>query len=456
MALAPVVAAAQAVVAAVCNPCRYDFSRTNHHRVRWIFTISPRILLIAQAGSYRIAPYLDAARRMGLRVQIASQGEYSLISEIHHGLHVDLDDPDSALADILAQAQKTPYAGILGSDDSTVELAARAAAELDLPHNPPQAARLTRRKDLARAHLAHHGCAVPRHWLIDLDQALDPQISGIDWPCVIKPLNLSASRGVIRANTHNEFYAAVARIRQIIAASSDEFERRHLLVEEYIDGIEIAYEGYLHKGTLTTLTIFDKPDPLTGPFFAETIYVTPSQLARNIQDEVIHHVAQACHAYGLTTGPVHAELRIHEMDSGKTDIRILEIASRTIGGDCARSLDQGDFNLEELTLALAMGKTLEVPPATEARGVMMIPVTQGGVLRRVEGLSAARNVPHVERVDILIREGHELVPLPEGNQYPGYIFARADTPQAVVKALREAHAELNFVVAPVIHLQYDP
>lgn len=406
--------------------------------------IPQRVLLIAQPGSYRIAPYLDAARRRGLVVQIASRGQYSLISEVHEGLHVDLEDPDRALAEILRQAAKTPFAAVLGSDDSTVELAARVAARLGLPHNPPAAARLTRRKDLARAHLASCGCAVPPHWLIKLEQILDSQIADIRWPCVIKPLNLSASHGVIRVNDRAEFYAAITRIRKIITHSGDEFEQHHVLVEEYIDGVEVAYEGYLHNGELTTLTLFDKPDPLTGPFFEETIYVTPSQLPESTQKKITLRVAEACQAYGLTTGPVHAELRINE-----EDVWILEVACRTIGGDCARSLDQDNFNLEELTLALAMGEMVSPQPLEGARGVMMIPIKQAGILRRVEGLGEAQKVEHIETVDIIMREGHELIPLPEGNQYPGYIFARADTPGTVIQALREAHAKLNFVVAPV-------
>lgn len=386
---------------------------------------------------------------MGLSVQIASRGEHSLISEVHDGLHVDLDDQARALTDILRQAEKTPFAAVLGSDDSTVELAALAANRLGLPHNPPAAAKLTRRKDLARAHLARSGCAVPRHWLIDLEEELDPQICDFIWPCVLKPINLSASRGVIRANNRAESFAALTRIKKIIAESTDEFEQQHILVEEYIDGVEVAYEGYLQNGHLTTLSLFDKPDPLIGPFFAETIYVTPSQLATVIQEKIYQCVSEACQAYGLMNGPVHAELRIDKRD----DVWILEVACRTIGGDCARSLDQDDFNLEEMTLTLAMGETVSAQPPIDARGVMMIPVKQAGILRRVEGISAAQKIEHIETVDIILREGHELIPLPEGNQYPGYIFARAETADAVIQALREAHAKLNFVVAPIIRLQ---
>jgi biotin carboxylase len=409
---------------------------------------SGRFLLIAQPESYRIAPYLAAATRMGLEVLIASRGEHSLISEVHAGLHIDTADPDSALQRIINQAHQTPFVGVLGSDDSTVELAARVAHALGLPHNPPRAARLSRRKDLAREQLALAGCPVPGNRLIDLRKPIDRQQTGLEWPCVIKPLHLSASRGVIRVNNYPEFTAACTRIAGIIANYGDEFEKNHLLVEDYIDGIEVAYEGYLHNGKLHTLVLFDKPDPLQGPYFEETIYVTPSRLDPSIQALIEQRVTQACAAYGLTTGPVHAELRIDARDAW-----ILEVASRTIGGDCARSLDNGtEFNLEELAISLAIGNPPAIRPPEEARGVMMIPIRQGGMLRRVEGIMAAHKVPHIEKVDIIVREGNELIPLPEGNQYPGYIFARAASPEAVVDALRNAHAHLNFVVAPVFRM----
>ena len=385
---------------------------------------------------------------MGLEVLVASRGEHSLVSEVHQGLHIDLDDTSSALDRILEAAREAPFAGVLGCDDSTVELAALAANALALPHNPPSAARLTRRKDLARAHLTKSRCAVPILRLVDLTRAYEDQAAGMTWPCVVKPLNLSASCGVIRANDLAEFVAACDRIHNIIARSDDEFERTHVLVEAYIDGVEVAFEGYLHKGELHMLALFDKPDPLCGPFFEETIYVTPSRLNEATQARILECVARACRAYGLRTGPIHAELRIDERDAW-----ILEVASRTIGGECSRSLDMGEyFNLEEFVISLAIDKPLTARTVDEARGVMMIPIKERGILRHVDGLRDARGVTNVVSVDILIHPGHELVPLPEGNQYPGYIFARGQSPGEVVSALREAHSQLNFVVAPVFKL----
>ncbi len=408
-----------------------------------------RLLLIAQPGSYRIVPYLAAAKQMQLEVLIASRGEYSLISEVYDGLHIDFDDLDASLSTILKEAEKRPLIGVLGSDDSTVELAAMVSKALGLPHNPPQAARFSRRKDLARTQLSLSSCVVPKHHLIDLNQTLESQISDLPWPCVLKPLSLSASRGVIRANNVSELVGACKRIKPIIADSADAFEQSHILVEQYIDGFEVAYEGFLYKKRLTTIALFDKPDPLVGPFFEETIYVTPSQLPQKTQAKIKQRVEEACTAYGLTTGPIHAELRVNEKNAW-----ILEVASRTIGGDCGRTLDSGEeFMLEELTISLAIDKPYEIKPAEDSRGVMMIPIEKSGILRRVEGITEAKKIPLIETVDILIREGNKLVPLPEGNQYAGYIFARGDNPTAVTEALRQAYAKLDFVTAPFIALE---
>ena len=406
---------------------------------------TPRFLLIAQPNSYRIAPYIKACTALGIECRIASRGEHSLISEVASGLHIELDDHDAALQAILNDAAHRPCAGVLGSDDSTVELAARAARSLGLPHNPPAAAQATRRKDLARSQLARAGCPVPAHRVLDLGQSLPMQLRGVRYPCVIKPVHLSASRGVMRCDNEAELLTAAERLLPILAGSGDAFESSHALLEDYIDGIEVAFEGYLHHGRLHTLALFDKPDPLTGPCFEETIYVTPSQLDAATQQRITRRVQQACDAFALHTGPVHAELRINEQDAW-----ILEVASRTIGGDCARTLDSGNgLSLEQLTIQLAMGQQPQVESPEGASGVMMLPIPKAGILKRVEGLLQAQRVPYVEKVEMVIPNGHELVPLPEGNQYPGYIFARAPTAPQVVDALRQAHAELHFEITPL-------
>jgi len=407
-----------------------------------------RLLLISHHNSYRIAPYIKAANSLGLEVTIASEGQHSLVSEVANGLHIDFGDSDSALKKIVGENRRKPFAGILGSDDQTVELAAHAAKALGLPHNPPQAAQYSRRKDLARAQLSLKTCPVPIHCLLDLSRPIKNQLAGLPWPCILKPLNMSASRGVIRVDNEDEFVSACERLRPIVKTTEGEFEQQHLLIEDYIDGIEIAYEGFLHKGKLNTITIFDKPDPLTGPFFEETIYVTPTALNIKFQREIKTVIQRACEAYGLVTGAIHAECRIDK----ENKIWILEIASRTIGGDCGRILDNDNFGIEELAISLAINQPIEVNMPEQARGVMMIPVKEKGLLKRVEGLLEANKIKHIDKIDIIIREGHELVPLPEGNQYLGYIFSSAESPAQVTTAIREAYALLQFVTTPVFKI----
>lgn len=411
----------------------------------------PRVLVIAPHASYRTAPFIAAAHALDVEVLVASEGRHSVVSSYAAGLHLDLDDADGSLKRILEEAARRPFAGVVGTDDATTELAARAAAELGLPHNPPPAVRYARRKDLARARLAQAGVPVPRHWRIDLAAPLAAQAETVVYPCVLKPLAMSASRGVIRANDVPEFLAACTRIGQIVRDEREPDARRYLLAESFIPGFEVAVEGLLRAGRLEILAVFDKPDPLDGPYFEETYYVTPSRLPAPAQALLHERVAQACAAYGLREGPVHAECRINEQG-----VWVLEAAARTIGGLCARLLRVGTgHGLEEIVLAQAMGRTLDHRAEREAAGVLMIPIPRAGILRRVEGVAAASRVRHVDEVLIAVREGYELVPLPEGASYLGFIYARAPTPALVEAALRQAHACLRVVVAPLFRPAID-
>jgi len=407
-----------------------------------------RLLLISHHNSYRIAPYIKAAIKLGREVTIASEGQHSLVSEVANGLHIDFSDIPQAVETITMEHQRHPFAGILGSDDQTVDVAAATARVLGLPHNPPEAAQYSHRKDLARAQLAQAGCPVPSHRLFDFNKPTEKQLAGLPWPCVLKPLNMTASRGVIRADNEAEFIVAIERVRSIVATASGEFVQQHLLIEEYIDGIEIAYEGYLRHGELHTVTIFDKPDPLTGPYFEETIYVTPSGLPETLQQNIKQVLQSACRTYGLQTGVIHAECRIDSHDK----VWILEIASRTIGGDCARMLDNENFGIEELAISLAIDSPIDVSMPELARGVMMIPIRKQGLLKRVEGMLEAKRVEHIDSIDVIIPQGHELVPLPEGNQYLGYIFSSAETAEQATEAIRKAHDKLDFITAPVFKI----
>jgi biotin carboxylase len=405
--------------------------------------------LVAPPDSYRIAAYVQAAHSLGVELQIASRGEHSLVNEIAAGLHIDLDDERQALETILLAAGHNPYCSIIAPDDYTVELAANIAQALGLQHNPPDAARFSRRKDLAREQLRQHSIPTPDFRRIDLLKPLELQIAGFPFPCVVKPISLSGSRGVIRVDNVTEFVAACERVKNIVNMLSKDEEKNILLAETYIPGVEVAVEGFLKDSEFVPLALFDKPDPLEGPYFEETYYITPSRLPVETQQQIYTQVHAACQAYGLKTGPVHAELRLHDGEAW-----IIEVASRTIGGECAQLLKFGTgYSLEQLVIAHSMDLPLEMRPMEEAAGVLMIPTPKPGILRRVEGVLAAHKLPLIESVAISVREGYELQTLPEGSSYLGFIFARGPDPQAVEAALRQAHGMLNIVVSPLWKLE---
>ena len=436
-----------------------------------------RILLITPPGSYRVHAYLEAARELGLEMLVASEGEHSMVPELTGGLRVDLADAAAVVDRVLAAHRDRPIAAVVATDDDTVEIANRVAAALGLAHNAPSAARTTRRKDLARTALAAAGLPVPAVRQVDLRRPIGPQLDGIEFPCVVKPLAMSASRGVIRADDLPDLEAACRRAGAIVGAPADVMaaasgvasprassdappdaeerctpEHCTLLVESFIPGPEIALEGMLAGGALSVLAIFDKPDPLDGPFFEETIYVTPSRLPEPVQALAAERVRAGCAAYGLTEGPVHAELRIHDGDAW-----IVEIAGRTIGGDCARLFTFGSgVGLEHLVLERALGRP---PPETafrgagRAAGVLMIPTPAAGTLRRVEGVMAASLIPGIREVSISVREGYALVPLPEGGTYLGFVFALGEDPAGVEASLRRAQEAIRVVVAPSLAVE---
>ena len=406
------------------------------------------MLLVAPRYSYRIAAYIKAANELKLQLDIVSDGRHSLISEVAAGLHIDFSQPEQALSRIKASAKADPVHAVVASDDRSVTLAAQIAKSLELPHNSPDSAHTSRRKDLSRQLLAKSGLSIPRHQLLKLKQIVADgpgALAGLHYPSVVKPLSLSASTGVMRVDDANELYAACQRLEPIIANLNDPFEASHVQLEDYIDGVEVAVEGLLDHGRFRLLALIDKPEPLQGPYFEESYYVTPSRLDAALQAHIVDQVSSACRAMGINTGPVHAELRLHADQAW-----IIEIASRTIGGDCARILEfvHGQ-SLESIVLRNALGLPQQLHNTDVAAGVMMIPTPRPGILRRVEGVLNAQAVPYIESVELAVREGHELVCLPEGSSYLGFIFAKADSPDKVEAALRQAHSKLHIVVAPV-------
>ncbi len=363
-------------------------------------------------------------------------------------VRLDLADSDAGLRQILAYAERYPLRAIVAVDEETTLLAAKAAAALGLPHNPVEAVAACLDKFRFRSRLAAAGVSSPGFRLLSLSAEPEAAAAKTDYPCVLKPLSLSASRGVIRADDPGQFVAAVRRIARIlddpeIAVKGE--AAASILVEAYIPGPEVALEGLLMGGRLQVLALFDKPDPLEGPYFEETIYVTPSSLDGELQRAIAGTAAQAAAALGLREGPVHAELRLDE--GGPT---MVEMAARSIGGLCGRSLSFGTgLSLEDLIVRHALGLPLEsTARERRAAGVMMIPIPRAGVLTAVDGVAAAREVPGIEEVTISIPLGQTVVPLPEGNRYLGFIFAKAEAPAAVEAALRQAHRRLALVIEP--------
>ena len=408
---------------------------------------SARLLLLLPTRTYRTEDFVDAAHTLGVDLVCASEKPSTLEALAPDSLlTLDFSDARDAAARVAEWSAERPLAAVVGVDDVTAAAAAAIAERLGLRASAPAAVAAARDKFQMRQCLAAAGVPVPRFRRIALGENPVLAARGVEFPCVLKPLSLSASRGVIRANTTEQFVVAFKRIAALLArddvtVSGD--AARYLLAEEYVPGLEVALEGLLIGGTLHVLALFDKPDPLEGPFFEETIYVTPSRLPDVVQEAIRATTARACAGLGLTEGPVHAELRVN--DDGPW---VLEVAARSIGGLCSRTLRFGTgMTLEEIILRHALGwpiATLE--RERPAAGVMMIPIPRAGVLKDVRGLDDAKATRHVEDVVISAHLGQEVVALPEGWQYLGFIFARGEAPADVEDALRIAHSRLRFAI----------
>lgn len=403
------------------------------------------MLLIVPSVTYRAPDFMAAARELGAAVTVASERLAAMSTAMgERALTLRLSDPQDAAETIVARARDTPFAAILGVDDQGVMTAALAAERLGLAHNPPAAVACTRDKAAMRRALAEAHVPQPCFALLAAGADVPTAARKIGLPCVVKPLSLSGSRGVIRAEDPDRARAAAERVRGILAATGEPADVP-LLLESYLPGAEVAVEGLLCSGRLEVLAIFDKPDPLEGPYFEETLYVTPSRLPAAVLAEVERITAQAVRALGLREGPVHAELRVP--DQG---VRVLELAARSIGGLCSRALRFGaGVSLEQLILRHALGLGADdLARESVAAGVMMIPIPRAGTLVEVGGQAQARAVEGIDGLQITIPRGRPVVPLPEGDRYLGFLFARGLTAAAVERSLREAHARLRVRIEP--------
>lgn len=394
-------------------------------------------------ATYRAGAFLNAARGLNLEVVVGIDLPETLSEYWHVPLGLDFTDPEASLRTITEFAQQHTIHTVVPVDDSATELAALAGTALGLAHNSPQAAEAARDKLLMRTLMSAGGapCPIFRPFSLSDDPAwIATQVS---YPCVVKPLRLSGSRGVIRANNQAEFVAAFNRLKRLLLSEGNAEHETSMLVEDFIPGFEVALEGMLTHGQLKVLALFDKPDPLDGPFFEETIYTTPSRLPAGVQEDIARCVATASASLGLREGPVHAELRVNQQGSW-----MLEIAGRSIGGLCSTVLEFGSgMCLEELILRHAIGQEItSIERDTHAAGVMMIPIPSAGMLKGVRGVEEAQRVPLITGVEITAKLNYPLVPLPEGASYLGFIFARGETPAEVERAIRKAHKLLRFEI----------
>jgi len=415
-------------------------------------TVRRTILLLAATTGYQTRAFAERAGRLGLEVVLATDrckglgdpwGDRSVPVRFH--------DPFAYVDKLEAAARERPFASIVALGDRPTFLAALAAERLAIPYHPPAAVEACNNKYLARERYRAAGLLVPEYFRIALEEDPGRAASRAPFPCVLKPLGLSGSRGVIRADNQPEFVAAFERIKALL--ESREFviqpnERNPWVqVESFIPGREFAIEALVTEGRLQVLALFDKPDPLDGPFFEETICVTPSRQSAASQNELIETIRRGVEALGLRRGPLHAEVRLNQQGAW-----ILEMAARPIGGLCARALRfDGEMPHEELILRHALGEDVswarQMDPAS---GVMMIPIPRAGVYENVQGLEQAREVPGVFEVLITATPGQKLARLPEGGSYLGFIFARGNAPGQVEQVLRQAHQTLEFQIAATL------
>ncbi len=409
----------------------------------------PRVLLLLPTTTYRTKAYIDAALKLGVDVVAASEISSSLQNQNSENLlTLSFFEPEKAAKEAADFDRQYPVDAVIPVDEDTAVISGFVADALGLKQNGARAVEIAKNKYLMRETLQQANVRVPKFWHFTLNDDPREIAAQVEYPCVVKPVFLSTSRGVMRVDNEEALVGAIHRLENILQlphiAKRGGAAKRDILVESFVPGVEVAVEGLLTDGGLRVLAIFDKPDPLDGPFFEETIYVTPSRLAEDVQKEIIETTQAATRAMGLQKGAIHAELRVNEEGAW-----VIEVAARAIGGLCSRTLRFGEeqISLEELILRHALGEDVsQIEREREAAAVMMIPIPRAGLLREIFGVEAAKQVAYIEDVMITAHLTQELLPPPEGASYLGFIFSRAATPEDAEGALREAHAKLEFVI----------
>jgi hypothetical protein len=422
---------------------------------------SKRLLLFTAKLGYQTRSFEDAAHKLGVQLVYVTDRCHQLEDPWgDQAISVHFETPEVAAYIVMETARGQNVSGILALGDRPTAAAAYAARGLGIRYNHPAAVEACRSKLRIKEIFRDAGLNVPWFQKLPIDPTPEPSLLEISYPCVLKPLSLSASQGVVRANSREEFLAAAARIRRLLHSpeilATREANLYQMLVEGYIPGGEVAVEGLLTDGELCVLAIFDKRDPLEGPYFEESIYVTPSRLPESVQLAIEKCVKDSVRALGLSHGPIHAEFRINEQG-----VWPIEVAPRPIGGLCARSLrfsfdgEIETIGLEELLVRHALDLPgWNWPREQMASGVMMIPVPKSGVLEAVSGEDAASSILGITELTITARLHDAIAAWPEGSSYLGFLFARGNTPEEVELALRQAHEKLSFKITPCLPVEH--
>src|SRR5215467_10691146 len=401
---------------------------------------SKRILLFASKLGYQTRSFQAAAEKLDVHLAYVTDRCGRLDDPWNdHALAARFDLPEGAADSVLEHERTLAVDGVLAVGDRPTVAAAYVARGLGLTHNHPASVEACRSKVRMRQALRDAGMPVPWFHAVPFEPDPEPALLGIRYPCVLKPISLSASQGVVRVNNRDEFAAGAARLKRLLHSPEIRATREphldQMLVEGYLEGQEVAVEGLLTAGVLRVLAIFDKPDPLEGPYFEESIYVTPSRFPEPTQRQIEKCARDAARALGLAHGPIHAEFRIN--DEGVWPI---EVAPRPIGGLCAKALrfcrndnnNHNEIGLEELLLRHALKLPgSDAPRETKASGVMMIPVPQNGILESISGVEAARATHRITELIITARMQDYIAAWPEGSSYLGFLFARGDSPEEV-------------------------
>jgi biotin carboxylase/SAM-dependent methyltransferase len=409
-----------------------------------------QIILVVPPFTYRTEAYLSAAKKMGLEAICALDPNYGAPEAVESYFPIAMDDQVGSAYALVGYAQANQVKAVVSIDDGGGEIAALTSEALGFAHNPLQAINAANNKHCMRVLLDRANVPSPRYSLHRICENPCLISQSLQYPVVVKPLFLTGSRGVIRANDPREFIAAFRRVGELLLQPGTGPDPKSLLIEEYIPGVEVSLEGVLADGKLLVLGLYDKPDPLEGPYFEETIFITPSRLPAGVQERIMRCGELALDAVGLRVGPVQVELRVNEKGP-----RIVELAARTMGGHCSRALPfKGKLTFEELVLSQALGlDTVQFITESGAHGVMMIPIPGEGIYRAVHGVEKAEAVPGISGVMITIPADSIVTPLPEGDNYVGFIFANGDSPDIVERALREAHSRLHFELDSVTRIK---